>query len=106
GFKGSASVARDATMEWRLAVTVVDVQPNGNLVVEGRHTVTVDNQERVMVVTGIVRPLDVTTDNVVLSENVANASVRLIGDGPDTRTTERGVVGQIVHFIIDNLWPF
>ncbi len=105
-FTGSAAVARDATMTWRLAVTVVDVQPNGNLVVEGKHTVVVDNQERTMIVTGVVRPLDVSTDNVVLSENVANASVRIVGDGPNTRAAERGMVGRIVHFIFDNLWPF
>jgi flagellar L-ring protein precursor FlgH len=100
--KGEAKYDKEGSFETRLSVIVIDVQPNGNLVVEGRRRIVVDRETKCIRVTGIVRPYDVTTFNTVNSWQVANASIAYEGNGPLTRTTNHGFLGELLDFI----WPF
>ncbi len=61
---------RDA-MKFRIACTVVDIRPNGNLVLEGHRTIKNNNDTWEYALTGEIRPEDVLPNNTVLSENVA-----------------------------------
>jgi flagellar L-ring protein FlgH len=101
-FDGEAKYDKEGNFETRLSVIVIDVQPNGNLVVEGRRRIVIDRETKCIRVTGIVRPYDVTTSNAVYSWQVANASVAYEGAGPLTRTTNRGFLGEL----LDLVWPF
>jgi flagellar L-ring protein precursor FlgH len=101
-FDAEAKYDKENQFETRLSVIVIDVQPNGNLVVEGRRRVIMDKESKCMRVTGIVRPYDVTNANSVYSWQVANASVAYEGNGPLTRTTNRGFLGEL----LDLIWPF
>jgi len=106
GFEGSATYDKEGRFEARISAVVVDVQPNGNLVVEGRRRIRIDNEVKTIKVAGIVRPLDLNGSNVVLSENVANASIDYVGDGPLTRATTRGFFGRLFDAVFHVLWPF
>ncbi len=86
----------------QLTATVIDVQPNGNLVVEGRRKVTIDGEEKWMTITGLVRSFDVDRENSVPSALVANASVRYESCGPLQRNVEKGWFETVIDF----LWPF
>ena len=101
-FNGEAKYDKEGSFETRLSVIVIDVQPNGNLVVEGRRRIVIDRESKCIRVTGIVRPYDVTTANSIYSWQVANASVAYEGNGPLTRTTNRGFLGEL----LDLVWPF
>jgi flagellar L-ring protein precursor FlgH len=101
-FDGEAKYDKQGNFETRLSVVVIDVQPNGNLVVEGRRRIVIDRETKCIRVTGIVRPYDVTTANTIYSWQVANASIAYEGTGPLTRTTNRGFLGELLDFI----WPF
>jgi flagellar L-ring protein FlgH len=101
-FDGEAKYDKQGSFETRLSVLVIDVQPNGNLVVEGRRRIVVDREVKCIRVTGIVRPYDVTTANAIFSWQVANASIAYEGNGTLTRTTNRGFLGELLDFI----WPF
>jgi flagellar L-ring protein FlgH len=101
-FDGEAKYDKEGTFETRLSVLVIDVQPNGNLVVEGRRRIVVDREVKCIRVTGIVRPYDVTVANSIFSWQVANASIAYEGTGPLTRTTNRGFLGELLDFV----WPF
>ena len=81
----------------RLAVTVVDVLPNGNLVVEGYRSRVVQGEERVLRITGIVRPADVQVGNVIPSGSIANFRVSYLGRGPTTNTTKPGVLTRVAN---------
>ena len=105
-FKGDADQKRDGTFEAQIAVTVVDVLPNGNLVVSGRRTVRVDDEEKTFRISGIVRPLDVTAKNTVTSAQVAEARVAIEGEGGNTRTTTKGPIGVFFEKLWWALWPF
>jgi len=63
--KGEGKTNRDGSLKGRISARVVRVLPNGNLVIEGRRMLTANAEDQFMVITGIVRPDDVTTDNLV-----------------------------------------
>lgn len=101
-FDGTADFKKEGTFETRVTATVIDLQPNGNLVVEGRRKVTIDGEQKWMTVSGTIRSYDVESDNTVRSELVANATVTYESCGTLTASTEKGWFEKIVDF----LWPF
>jgi flagellar L-ring protein precursor FlgH len=101
-FSGSGQVTGGRTFTDRLALTVVDVMPNGNLVVEGFRSRVTMGEERVLRVTGVVRPQDITVGNVVQSSNLANAKLSYLGRGPTTRQINKNFLGRVM----DRIWPF
>ncbi|RMG16453.1 MAG: flagellar basal body L-ring protein FlgH [Planctomycetota bacterium] len=105
-FDGEGSYRRSGSLRARVTAVVVDVLPNGYLVVEGAREVRVDDETRLLEVRGIVRPADLTASNTVLSEQLAEARISYEGDGPLTRSSSRGILGTIVDFLWHHLWPF
>jgi flagellar L-ring protein precursor FlgH len=89
-----------------IAVMVVDVQPNGNLVVAGQRTVTVNDEQKTLRISGIVRALDVTVNNTVGSQQVADARIAITGEGAGTRQVTKGPIGQLFDTLIWAAWPF
>ena len=87
-FTGSAQLTSDRRFQDRLAVTVVDVMPNGNLVVEGYRSRVVAGEERVLRITGVVRVQDIGAGNVVQSTSLANAQASYLGRGPESPAGE------------------
>jgi flagellar L-ring protein FlgH len=94
-FAGSSQSTVNRVFTDRMAVTVVDVLPNGNLVIEGYRSRVVAGEERVLRITGVVRPADVQVGNVIPSGSVANFRISYLGRGPATRTTKQGFLTRI-----------
>lgn len=105
-FNGDAKQNSDSEVRASIAVVVIDVQPNGNLVVAGARTVTVNDETRTLKISGLVRPLDVTPANTVGSAQVADARIAIVGDGANTRQVTRGPLGQLFDTLIWAAWPF
>lgn len=105
-FAGSANYAKKGAFEARLASVVVDVLPNGNMVVNGRREIRIDQETKLIEFSGIVRRYDIANDNTVQSELVANAEVRYRGKGPLTDSTGRYGLGGFFHRFFGWLWPF
>ncbi|MEZ6038060.1 MAG: flagellar basal body L-ring protein FlgH [Planctomycetota bacterium] len=105
-FNGEAKQNSDSTVRASIAVVVIDVQPNGNLVVAGVRSVTVNDETRTLRVSGLVRQLDVTPNNTVGSAQVADARISITGEGSNTQQVTRGPVGQLFDTLIWAAWPF
>ena len=105
-FNGQVRQNSNSVVRASVAVVVVDVQPNGNLVVAGLRTVTFNDETRSLRISGLVRPLDVTPDNTVGSAQVADARIAITGDGANTRQVTRGPVGQLFDTLVWVAWPF
>jgi flagellar L-ring protein precursor FlgH len=105
-FEGEAKQEKDSSLEARVAVIVVDVLPNGNMVVAGTRIVTVDDEEKTLRISGLVRPLDVSKDNTVPSSSVADARVAITSVGGNARTTTRGPIGTVFDTLVWAAWPF
>ncbi|MBI5799647.1 MAG: flagellar basal body L-ring protein FlgH, partial [Verrucomicrobia bacterium] len=89
-FDGGGQIANSETITTRVAVRVIDVLPNRNLVVEGtRHTFSAGEQQDI-VLRGTVRGDDVQANNTVFSYNVADATIKIIGKGAVSDSQKRG----------------
>lgn len=104
--KGQAKQEKDSDVQARVAVIVVDVLPNGNLVVAGQRVVKVDDEEKTLRISGIVRPLDVDKANTVASSDVADARVSVTSEGGNARVTSRGPIGTLFDTLVWAAWPF
>ncbi len=101
-FKGSGSTSRKENLVATLSTRVVEVFPNGNLRIEGGKTVTVNHEEQIIVLTGIVRPNDISSQNVIDSKYVLDAKIAYTGKGV---ISDKQRPGWMTH-ILDNVWPF
>jgi flagellar L-ring protein precursor FlgH len=99
---GRSDYRSERTLNDRMAVRVVGVEPNGNLMIEGFRTRVVANEERTMRISGVVRPTDIGANNTVLSQYIANFTVEYLGRGPESSYTNNGWLGRIVN----RVWPF
>jgi len=86
----------------RVSVVVLDVLPNGNLVVLGTRDRNIAGDIQTIEVSGIVRPSDIAFDNTVKSEQVANFRIVTKNSGVSAPYTRPGWVGRI----FDILWPW
>ncbi len=100
--KGQAQYTSTRNFTDLMTVTVIDLLPNGNLVVEGFRTRLVAGEERTLRVTGVVRPADIGAQNTVQSQFVAAFQITYVGKGPDTAFTRHGWFGRALNII----WPF
>ena len=81
-----------------MTATVIDVLPSGNLLIRGSRWTKVNDELQQIVLEGVVRPVDISTNNTVLSQNVAEAKIYLLGKGPVTQYQKPGWLGQILGF--------
>jgi flagellar L-ring protein precursor FlgH len=79
--RGQGSVARDETIELKLAAMVTEVLPNGNLVILGSQEIRVNYELRDLQVAGIIRPEDIARDNTIFYDQIAEARVVYGGRG-------------------------
>lgn len=75
-FAGKSDVKQNSSMSGAIAVTVVEVIPNGNLVVRGEKRLTIHEGDELIQFAGIIRPQDIKPDNSIDSTKVAD--VRLV----------------------------
>ncbi len=100
--KSKADYKDERTFEDRITVTVVDIQPNGNLVVTGTRARNIGGDTQTIEASGIVRPSDIAYDNTVKSEQVADFRLVSKNGGVSEPYTRPGWLGRI----FDILWPF
>jgi flagellar L-ring protein precursor FlgH len=80
-FDGEGQSTQGNSLAGSLTVTVMEVQPNGNLVVQGDKTLKLNQGDEFVHVSGIVRTTDIATDNSVTSDRVADAHISYSGKG-------------------------
>ena len=101
-FSGGGKTTRSENLAATLTTQVVKVYPNGNLKIRGGKSVTVNNENQIIYLTGIVRSYDVTADNTVSSGNILNAQISYTGKGA---LSDKQKPGWLMR-IFDNTWPF
>ena len=101
-FSGSGKTTRSEDLVATLTTQVVEVYPNGNLKIRGGKSVTVNNENQIIYLTGIVRLYDVTASNTVDSGNILNAQISYTGKGSISDKQKPGWLMRI----FDNTWPF
>ncbi|MFT8245274.1 flagellar basal body L-ring protein FlgH [Roseomonas sp. BN140053] len=78
---GAGTVRRNETITLRVAATVTQLLPNGNLVLSGRQQVRVNNELRDLSIGGVIRSQDIASDNTVKHDRLAEARITYGGRG-------------------------
>ncbi|PZW46727.1 flagellar L-ring protein precursor FlgH [Humitalea rosea] len=99
---GQGRVQRTETVTLRVAATVTQVLPNGNLVIDGHQQVRVNNELRDLGLAGIIRPQDIASDNTVKHDRLAEARITYGGRGT-VSDVQQPRYGQQV---LDAILPF
>jgi flagellar L-ring protein precursor FlgH len=89
-FNGGGSINNAETITAQMAVRVVDVLPNGNMVIEGTLRTSFSGEKQDAVVRGTVRPDDITSNNTLLSYNIADATIQFISKGVISDSQRKG----------------
>jgi flagellar L-ring protein precursor FlgH len=98
-FKGKGSYARTDDFTARVTAEIVEVRPNGLLVLEARREIANDGESQVIVLSGICRPEDIDTNNQVQSQRVADAVIKKTTTGQLRDTTEKGAIAKLIDAI-------
>jgi flagellar L-ring protein precursor FlgH len=80
-FKGSGATSRSGTLSATITARVLEVLPNGDLVLEGAREIEINGDRQMVVLTGVARPRDVSDQNVVLSPSIGQLRIRYFGRG-------------------------
>ena len=102
GFSGDSEFRSERQLTDRFSVTVVDVLPNGNLVVEGTRVISVQNDSRQLRLSGVVRQFDILPGNTIPSYLVADLRLTLDAEGAEQAFTNQGWLSRGIN----RFWPF
>ena len=100
--KGTGKTSRDGNLTATISAKVTNVLPNGNFLIEGRRQVTVNAEDQYLILTGIIRPDDIATDNTILSQYIADAKIVYAGKGVVDDKMRPGWLTRLVDWV----WPF
>jgi flagellar L-ring protein precursor FlgH len=89
-FAGSGKISNSEKVAARIAVRVVDVLPNRNLVIEGTRNISFSGESQDAVLRGVVRQEDIAANNTVFSYNIADATIRYISKGTVSDNQRKG----------------
>lgn len=98
--EGEGSTTRGGSLEGKITVQIIGVNPNGILVIEGRQVIRVNNEDQVLKITGMIREEDVNIDNSTLSSNIANAVIEYQGNGNINNAQKQGIITRFFHWIL------
>lgn len=99
---GKGSIDRTEAIDFRMAAVVTQVLPNGNMVIHGKQEARVNFEKRVMQIDGVIRPEDISVDNTINHDQIAEARITYGGQGQIT-DVQQPRYGQQLY---DVVFPF
>ncbi len=100
---GEGTTSRGTTLTATLSARVTHVLPNGYLVLEGTKNLSVNSEHQVVTVRGVIRPSDLTTGNIISSNQIAQVEIKIDGKGVVNDAVRRP---NILYRILLGLLPF
>ena len=101
-FKGKGDYDRSDKFSARIAAEILEVKPNGTLVLQATKRITKDQEEQILVLAGVARSEDITAQNTILSSQLANLSLAIENEGAVKKAAEKGFLTKF----FDTLFAF
>lgn len=102
-FEGKGDSTQSNKLTGDITVTVVEVLPNGYLMVRGEKRIGINQGNEYVKLSGIVRPADIDSTNTVESTRLADPTIIYVGDG---EVADSNVMGWLAKFFIGAIMPF
>lgn len=94
-FDGEGTTTRSGSLDGTITATVLEVLPNGNLLIEGSRNIAVNKENQIMRVRGVARPKDIDAKNTIDSKLLADAQIKFDGKGTVSRANRHGFMTRI-----------
>jgi len=101
-FEGSGGTSRQETMKATITVVVKKVFESGNLFIEGEKVTLVNGEEQHLYLSGVIRPEDISHNNIVRSDRIAEMQIEFAGRGTISDKQNPGIGSKIMDYV----WPF
>lgn len=98
-FNGNGNATQSNSLTGRMSVSVVRVLAGGNLEIQGQKKLTLNNGHEYVRVRGVVRPSDISSDNVVRSDRIANAEIKYVGAGDIADSGKQGWMRRALNTV-------
>lgn len=98
-FEGGSSMENKDKFTASMTVRVTDVAPNGNLIVQGRRSIELQDEKMDVTLTGTVRPADIARNNTVKSSSIADAVIRYTSKGEVSKSQKPGIIARVINWI-------
>lgn len=101
-FEGKGETSRDSTVTATISARVIDKTMDGNLIIRGYREIKVNNETQHIILSGMVRPQDISPDNTIRSSHIADARIEYGGVGVVAEKQQPGWLART----LDVVWPF
>jgi len=102
-FKGSGDSDLNNKLSGDISVSVVELLPNGNMVVRGEKVITINQGNEYIRISGMISPRDIDASNTISSKRIADVQIAYVGDGA---ANDANVMGWLGRFFVSALMPF
>ncbi|HRP02071.1 MAG TPA: flagellar basal body L-ring protein FlgH [Candidatus Kapabacteria bacterium] len=99
GHQGSGKTTRSEKIRAKLSARVVEIVDNGNLKIEGKRTTKVNGETQTIIIQGVIRPVDVRSDNSVYSYSILDLSLTIDGEGSVSEIQEPGLLTKFFRIL-------
>lgn len=97
--QGKGQTSMGGQMSAQVTAEVVEIRPNGNLVIEGSRQVEINEDTDQITIRGIIRPEDIASDNTILSTYLSDAQVSYTGTGPSKNAARQGLIARLLDLV-------
>lgn len=101
-FNGNAANTANHAFTDKLTAVVIDILPNNNLVIEGYKRRIISGEERIIRMTGIIRPADIRVGNTITTDKIANLRIYYLGRGIISKSNNPNYFNRLLY----QIWPW
>jgi flagellar L-ring protein precursor FlgH len=98
-YDGSGRTSRNGEVKATVSARIIAVYDNGNLLIEGNKEVEINGEKEILRVSGIVRPEDISPDNTILSEKIADSRIQYTGQGDSHQASRPGWLARFINWV-------
>lgn len=99
GNESNGGVTRAGTLRAQLSMVVEDTFPNGDLFVRGSQYIKVNDEEQRILISGVVRPIDISSNNVVLSTRLRDLAIEYSGEGFISENQKPSILARFLQWL-------
>ncbi len=100
-FEGEGDYERTDRFTARITAEIIDVKPNGTIVLEAKKEIVKDTEESLLVLSGVCRQEDVTNSNTILSSQLANLRVEQSNTGDVKKAASKGILTNVIETVFN-----
>lgn len=98
-YEAAGSTDKRDTLVTTISAEVMEVLPNGNLYIEARRSIVINEETQMVVLSGVIRSRDISGENTIASNKISSAQITYTGRGPIARRQRPGVLSKVFNWI-------